>query len=119
MKNLAWGKLGPNWEGLYWVTFVTEVGAYRLEDLDEILVPQLQSVNILRKYYYQCKGLCMVTFIYITLMYAPNFSLTLYVDQNPNCGFKVNVLMVKQNLDQVRFLRLPALGKLMPNLSKG
>ena len=52
-------------------------------------------------------------------MYAPNFSLTLYVDQNPNCGFKVNVLMVKQNLDQVRFLRLPALGKLMPNLSKG
>ena len=39
MKNLAWGKLGPNWEGLYRVTFVTEVGAYRLEDLDEILVP--------------------------------------------------------------------------------
>ena len=58
----------------------------------------------------------MVTFIYITLMYAPNFSLTLYVDQNPNCGFKVNVLMVKQNLSQAQFLRSPALGKLTPNV---
>ena len=61
----------------------------------------------------------MVTFIYITLMYAQNFPLTLYVDQNPNCGFKVNVLRVKQNLGQVRFLGLLALGKLMHNFSKG
>lgn len=118
MKNPAWGKLGPNWEGSYRVTSVTGVGAYRLEGLDEIPVPQLQSVNILRKYYYQCKGLCMVTFIYITLMYAQIFSLTLYVDQNPNCGFKVNVLRVKQNLGQARFLKLPAVSILMHNLSK-
>lgn len=41
MKNPAWGKLGPNWEGSYRVTSVTGVGAYRLEGLDEIPVPQL------------------------------------------------------------------------------
>ena len=34
-KNLAWGKLGPNWEGPYCITSVTGVGAYYLEDLDE------------------------------------------------------------------------------------
>ena len=39
MKNPAWGKLEHNWEGPYRVTSITEVGAYRLEDLDEILVP--------------------------------------------------------------------------------
>ena len=36
-KNLAWGKLGPNWEGLYRITFVARIGAYYLEDLDKIL----------------------------------------------------------------------------------
>lgn len=40
IKNPAWGNLGPNWEGPYWVTSVTGVGAYHLEDLDEIPVPQ-------------------------------------------------------------------------------
>ncbi|XP_075640570.1 uncharacterized protein LOC142612355 [Castanea sativa] len=33
-KNPVWGKLGPNWEGSYRITFVVVVGAYRLEDLD-------------------------------------------------------------------------------------
>ena len=34
-KNPAWGKLGPNWEGLYRITSVTGIDAYYLEDLDE------------------------------------------------------------------------------------
>ena len=45
MKNLAWGKLGPNWEGPYQLTSITEVGAYRLEDLDEIPMPRPWNVN--------------------------------------------------------------------------
>ena len=45
MKNLAWAKRGPNWEGPYQVTSVIGVGAYRLEDLDEILVPRSWNVN--------------------------------------------------------------------------
>ena len=42
-KNPAWGKLGPNWEGPYHITLVAGVGAYYLEDLDEILysVPRM------------------------------------------------------------------------------
>ena len=34
-KNLAWGKLGLNWEGPYRITSVVGIGAYNLEDLDE------------------------------------------------------------------------------------
>ena len=37
-KNLAWGKLGPNWEGPYHITSVAGIGAYYLEDLDENIV---------------------------------------------------------------------------------
>ena len=37
-KNLAWGKLGPNWEGPYRTTLVAGIGAYYLEDLDENVV---------------------------------------------------------------------------------
>ena len=37
-KNLAWGKLGPNWEGSYHITMVVGVEAYFLEDLDEKVV---------------------------------------------------------------------------------
>ena len=37
-NNPAWGKLGPNWEGLYRITSVAGVGAYYLEDLDEKVV---------------------------------------------------------------------------------
>ena len=39
-KNLAWGKLGPNWEGPYRITLVAGIGAYYLEDLDENVVPR-------------------------------------------------------------------------------
>ena len=34
-KNLAWGKLGPNWKGPYHITLVAGIGAYYLENLDE------------------------------------------------------------------------------------
>ncbi|XP_075654844.1 uncharacterized protein LOC142625014 [Castanea sativa] len=34
-KNPVWGKLRPNWEGLYRITSVAGIGAYYLEDLDE------------------------------------------------------------------------------------
>ena len=39
-KNLAWGKLGPNWEGPYRITSKAGIGAYFLEDLDEHVVPR-------------------------------------------------------------------------------
>jgi len=40
MKNLAWGKLGPNWEGPYRVTSLAGIGAYHLDDLDENPLPR-------------------------------------------------------------------------------
>ena len=51
-KNSAWGKLGPNWEGLYRITSMAEIGAYYLEDLEENAVPHPGNVNNLRMYYY-------------------------------------------------------------------
>ena len=39
IKNLAWGKLGPNWEGSYHITLVTGIGAYILKDLDKNVIP--------------------------------------------------------------------------------
>ena len=51
-KNSAWGKLGPNWEGLYCITSVAGIGAYLLEDLDEHVIPRPWNVNNLKKYYY-------------------------------------------------------------------
>ena len=39
-KNPTWGKLGPNWEGLYRTTLVARIGAYYLENLDENIVPR-------------------------------------------------------------------------------
>ena len=37
-KNPAWGKLGPNWEGLYHITSMAGIGAYHLENLYENVV---------------------------------------------------------------------------------
>ena len=51
-KNQAWGKLGPNWEGPYWITSVVGIGAYYLEDLDERTVLHRWNINNLRRYYY-------------------------------------------------------------------
>ena len=52
VKNLAWGKLGPNWEGPYRITSEAGIGAYFLEDLDEHVVPRPWNVNYLKRYYY-------------------------------------------------------------------
>ena len=51
-KNLAWGKLGPNWEGPYQTTSLAGIGVYFLEDLDEYVIPRPWNVNNLRKCYY-------------------------------------------------------------------
>ena len=51
-KNLAWGKLEPNWEGPYRIMSVAGVDAYYLEDLDERTVLHPWNVNNLKKYYY-------------------------------------------------------------------
>ena len=52
IKNPAWGKLGPNWEGLYRITSVAGIGAYFLEDLDEHVILRPWNVNNLKMYYY-------------------------------------------------------------------
>ena len=51
-KNLAWGKLRPNWEGPYRIVLVARIGAYFLEDLDEKTVLHHWNVNNLKMYYY-------------------------------------------------------------------
>ena len=51
-KNLAWGKLGLNWERPYRITSVAGIGAYFLEDLDEHVIPHPLNVNNLKRYYY-------------------------------------------------------------------
>ena len=51
-KNLAWGKLGSNWERPYRITSVAGISAYHLEDLDEETVLHPWNVNNLKRYYY-------------------------------------------------------------------
>ena len=51
-KNLAQGKLGPNWEGPYRITSKAGIRAYFLEDLDEHVIPRPWNVNNLKRYYY-------------------------------------------------------------------
>ena len=51
-KNPAWGKLWPNWEKPYRITFVAGLEAYFLEDLDECVIPRPWNVNNLKMYYY-------------------------------------------------------------------
>ena len=52
-KNLSWGKLGPNWEGTYYITLVASIGVYFLEDLDKHVISRLWNVNNLKRCYYQ------------------------------------------------------------------
>ena len=52
VKNPAWGKLGPNWEGSYRITLVASINEYFLEDLNENVVPRPYNVNNQRMYYY-------------------------------------------------------------------
>ena len=51
-ENLAWGNLGPNWEGPYHITSVAGIRAYFLEDLDEHVIPCPWNINNLKMYYY-------------------------------------------------------------------
>ena len=51
-KNLAWGKLGPNWEGSYHITSMAGIRAYFLKNLDEHVIPRPWNVNNLKMYYY-------------------------------------------------------------------
>ena len=51
-RNPAWGKLGPNWEGPYYITLMAGIGAYYLKDLDEKIVLHPWNVNNLNRYYY-------------------------------------------------------------------
>ena len=39
IKNPAWEKLEPSWEGPYRIISVAGIGAYFLEDLDEHVIP--------------------------------------------------------------------------------
>ena len=39
VKNPTWGKLGPNWEGLYCIASMAGIGVYFLEDFDEHVIP--------------------------------------------------------------------------------
>ena len=52
VKNPAWGKIGPNWEGQYCITSVAGIRAYFLEDLDEHVISRPWNVNNLKRYYY-------------------------------------------------------------------
>ena len=52
VKNPAWGKLWPNWEGPYHITSLAGIRAYFLEDLDEHVIPCPWNVNNIRRYYY-------------------------------------------------------------------
>ena len=52
VKNPAWGKLGPNWEGSYRITLEAGIRAYFLENLDKHVIPRPWNVNNLKRYYY-------------------------------------------------------------------
>ena len=51
MRDTNAGKLAPTWEGPYRVIAITRAGAYYLEDLDEIPLPQYCNVYNLKKFY--------------------------------------------------------------------
>ena len=53
VKNPTWGKLWPNWEGPYRITFKASIEAYFLKDLDEHVIPRPWNVNNLKRYYYK------------------------------------------------------------------
>ena len=50
-KNLAHGKLGPNWEEPYIIINCKRQGSYYLEDLDGRKLEYLWNVEYLRRYY--------------------------------------------------------------------
>ena len=50
-KDPAQGKLGPTWEGPYWVTHYSKQGSYHLETLDRKKLPQPWNIEHLKKYH--------------------------------------------------------------------
>ena len=46
------GKLGPNWEGPYKVVSLAGLSAYRLQDMDEKIVPRPWNICNLKKYFF-------------------------------------------------------------------
>ena len=51
MRDTNAGKLAQTWEGLYRITAIAGVGAYYLEDMDEIPLPRPWNAYNLKKFY--------------------------------------------------------------------
>ena len=98
IKNLAWGKLGPNWEEPYHITSVAGIGAYYLEDLEEKanhdpgMYIILEDIIINEVFYSPCLGL-----LYYTSCVSDIYQ------------------SIKQNLGHVCLLGPYTLGKLIPS----
>ena len=50
-RNPTQGKLGPTWEGLYWVIHYSRQGSYHLETVDGQKLPRLWNIEHLKKYH--------------------------------------------------------------------
>ena len=50
-KNLAHGKLGPNWEGPYVVSRVVRLGNYELQTEERKILPHTWNVEHLKRFY--------------------------------------------------------------------
>ena len=51
MRDTNAGKLAQTWEGPYRITVIAGVGAYYLEDMDEIPLPRPWNAYNLKKFY--------------------------------------------------------------------
>ena len=82
VKNPAWGKLGPNWEGPYCITSMVGIGAYFLEDLDEHVILRPWNVNNLKNVLLLMKVSFVNMFIYCAkALYFPLFVLYKYLNR--------------------------------------
>ena len=50
-RDPAQGKLGPTWEGLYWVIHYSKRGSYHLETMDGQKLPRPWNIEHLKKYH--------------------------------------------------------------------
>ena len=82
VKNPAWGKLGPNWEGPYCITSMVGIGAYFLEELDEHVILRPWNVNNLKNVLLLMKVSFVNMFIYCAkALYFPLFVLYKYLNR--------------------------------------
>ena len=51
MRDTNAGKLAQTWEGPYIITAIASVGAYYLEDMNEMSLPQPWNAYNLKKFY--------------------------------------------------------------------